>query len=499
MKCEADVHAPVGLLAAGRVPRRCRRARAAMRASASRAKTSTGASSSRRASSRIAASRSLGAGTRRGVHRGQQALAERRLLSAAGGAVPRGRRLRAPPGPARLVRARAARARDEPGRAPPCVGRRWPRPSRSRAPAWRRRSRSRRPGTGRVRDSRPGTPRSAGSRAVATSRPPDRCSRTASSKRCSMRASSPSIASRRTWSHGSSTIAEPVLDLVASFDGALEVTGRDRGPGGEEPVRGLIPRPVQPVVERVGAVGQLQRLLELAVMRHDVGEVVAAARLQIDVVDRVGQLAGRGDVVAGELEVTGRRLDPRREQQRVGPVSDRRRVAGGVERRQDPLRAPAVAEHDPGPAEPVDDVEREQRVVRGAPGQGGVDVGALGPGEGEVLGLATRRARPAVEDAAASANHAACAASARVGQPGVGHRLERERADAVEQPVADATRRRRRRSRANGSPAVRPRRSPRTPARRAPRGRTRPPASGAPPANVASAHSPRWSSGNSSS
>ena len=232
-----------------------------------------------------------------------------------------------------------------------------------------------------------------------------------------MRASSPSIASRRTWSHGSSTVSQPVLDLIARLDGALAVAGRDRGPRGEEPVRGLVPRPVQPVVERAAAIGQLQRLPELAVVRDDVGEVVAAARLQVDVVDRVGQLGGRGDVLAGELEATGRRLDPRREQQGAGPVADRGRVAGGVERRQDPLRAPAVAEDDPGPAEPVDDVEREQRVVRGAPGQRGVDVGALGPREGEVLGLAAAAHAVRSTIAAASANHAACAARARSVSP----------------------------------------------------------------------------------
>ena len=152
-------------------------------------------------------------------------------------------------------------------------------------------------------------------------------------------------------------------------------------------------------------------------VRHDVGEVVAAARLQVDVVDRVGQLGGRGDVVAGELEVARRRLDPRREQQRAGPVSGRGRVAGGVERGQDPLRASAVAEDDPGPAEPVDDAEREQRVVRGAPGQRGVDVGALGPGEGEVLGLAAAAHALRSTTAAASANQAACAARARSVSP----------------------------------------------------------------------------------
>ena len=110
----------------------------------------------------------------------------------------------------------------------------------------------------------------------------------------------------------------------------------------------------------------------------------------------------------------------------------------------------------------------------GAPGQRGVDVGALGAGEGEVLGLAARCARPASTTPAASANHAACAARRALGQPGLRHRLERERADAVEQPVADGARRRRR-SPASGSRAARPRRSPPTPARRARRGPTPPP------------------------
>ena len=44
--------------------------------------------------------------------------------------------------------------------------------------------------------------------------------------------------------------SQPMLDLVAGLDGAHVVTGGDRGPGGEEPVRGLIPRSVEPVVER---------------------------------------------------------------------------------------------------------------------------------------------------------------------------------------------------------------------------------------------------------
>ena len=187
-----------------------------------------------------------------GVERREQAVAERGLLAAAGVAVPRRRRLERRPRRARSARARAGRARGAPGRAPPGGRRRSPRPSRSRAPAWPRRSRSRRPGTARARGWRAGRPRSAGSRAGPTSPPPGRCGATASSKRCSTRASSPSIASRRTCSHGSSTRAQPVLDLVARLGGARAVAGRDRGPGGEERVRGLVPRPVQPVVERAG-------------------------------------------------------------------------------------------------------------------------------------------------------------------------------------------------------------------------------------------------------
>ena len=114
---------------------------------------------------------------------------------------------------------------------------------------------------------------------------------------------------------------------------------------------------------------------------------------------------------------TGRRFDPRREQQGARPGLGRGRVAGRVERGQDPLRASAVAEDDPGPAEPVDDAEREQRVVRGAPGQRGVDVGALGAGEGEMLGLAAAAHTLRWRIAAASANQAACAARARSVSP----------------------------------------------------------------------------------
>ena len=56
---------------------------------------------------------------------------------------------------------------------------------------------------------------------------------------------------------------QPVLDLVARRGGADAVVGRDRGAGGEQPVRGLVPRLLQPLA---AARGQLQRQRELAVV-----------------------------------------------------------------------------------------------------------------------------------------------------------------------------------------------------------------------------------------
>ena len=147
--------------------------------------------------------------------------------------------------------------------------------------------------------------------------------------------------------------SQPVLHLIDGFDAARLVTGGDRGAGGEEPVRGLVPRPVQSLVESVAAVGEFHRVSELAVMRHDVGEVVRTASLKVDVVDGVGQFGGRGDVLAGEVEVTDRRFDPGRDQQRACPVPVLAGVVGRGKRGQDPLRASAVTEDDPGPPEPT--------------------------------------------------------------------------------------------------------------------------------------------------
>jgi len=136
-------------------------------------------------------------------------------------------------------------------------------------------------------------------------------------------------------------------------------------------------------------------------------------------------------VLAGRFEATCRSLDPRGEEEGSGPVTDRGGVAGRVDCAHDSLCTSAVAEHDPGPAEPVDEVERQERVVDGAPGQGGVDVGALGAGEGEMVGL-TAAAHPLGGGSGCFGEPSGVSSDGALGHPGVGHRFQRERSDAVE-------------------------------------------------------------------
>jgi hypothetical protein len=128
-------------------------------------------------------------------------------------------------------------------------------------------------------------------------------------------------------------------------------------------------------------------------------------------------------------------LDPCREQQCRGAVVGRRRVTRGVERGQQALRAAGIAEDDPGPAEPVGDAQRAARVVDGAPGQRGVEVGPLGAGEGQVLGL-PRAAHARRRGRRPRGVPGGVRGAPAVGPPGLGQCVEREGADAVEQSVA---------------------------------------------------------------
>ena len=194
-----------------------------------------------------------------------------------------------------------------------------------------------------------------------------------------------------------------------------------------------------------------------------------------------------------------RRLDPPREQQRVRPICRLAGLGCRLEGPEDPLSATTVAEHDPRPSEPVDDLDGPHRVVLAGPGQRGVDVGAFGPGEREVFGLPAA-AYPLVDEAAASANQAAWAARARSAIPA-----------SVIASIAKArmlSRSRYRTAAASSSsstitserPASRPTTSIAAAVGTSSASMTNSTAGRrAPPENVASAQSPRWSSGNRSS
>ena len=430
------------------------------------------------ASSRIASRRSCGARDVVGsIHRGEQAVAECGLFSTSGGAMPCGRRFERGPRRVELSERPQHAAEMDPGeRRHACVAGGFGLVDREFEGG----------GAGVVVAGLALGSSEAGSlvrlclQEAETSRAfprHGRCGATASSKRCCRRASSPSIASRRTCSHGSSTCLQPVLDVIAASTLRSLVAGGDRGSGGEEPVRGLIPRPVQSGVQRAAAVGELQRVAELAVVRHDVGEVVAAARLQVDVVDRVGELGGCGDVVAGEFEVDRSTLRAiRRAAERWRARRWRGGVAGRVECGQDSLRASAVAEHDPRPSEPVDDA-RARAADRGS---------CVHAKAASMLARSARaKARcsawsllrtPCVDDRGGLGEPCRVRGRARARscrrRPSLRART-RGRCRAAGSERA-STHRRRRRSPANGWRGDRRRRSPRPPARRALRGRTRP-------------------------
>ena len=325
---------------------------------------------------------------------------------------------------------------------------------------------------------------------------------TASSKRCSSRASSPSIASPRRAATGRRPRVSQCSHLIARAHAALLVAGGDRGAGGEEPVGGLVPRPVEPCVERVGCdrsapAPRGSRRGATPRRRGSSSQRACSSTSSIDVGERGGGRAtwsrarSRSPVDASIQPASSSALA----RSRPAPASP-----DGVERGQEPLRASTVAEHDPGPAEAVGDVERELRVVgaRSTP-----------------VRRRCWRARPgrtARYSALSTAAHAVGRCCGAAGEPrGVGG--ERALASARRRPSPPARRRGCCRAAGSGRStasssstmtserlASRPTTSIAAAAGTSSASSTNSTAgSGAPPANVARAHRPRWSSGNSSS
>ena len=94
--------------------------------------------------------------------------------------------------------------------------------------------------------------------------------------------------------------AQPALHLVAGRGGPRRVAGRDRGARREQGVGGLVPGPVEPLVELARAGRQLERALPLAAVGDDVGEEIGGARPDLAVLGERGRLV---DVPPGRLQV----------------------------------------------------------------------------------------------------------------------------------------------------------------------------------------------------
>ena len=201
--------------------------------------------------------------------------------------------------------------------------------------------------------------------------------------------------------------------------------------------------------------------------------------------------------VAGPLEVAGRCLEPGGEQQGGGPIAlagrCRRRRASAVVIRCAPRLSPSTTQAQPNPFTMLS-----------------ASIGSWAADQVSAVSMLARSDRaklrwsacrllrtPLVEAAAASAYHRAWAAMAVWAQPGLGHGVERRtrgccRATGSDGCVEASSST----MRGSGWRGGRRRRSP-PGAGTASASRTNSTApSGAPPGNVASAHRPRWSSGN---
>ena len=214
--------------------------------------------------------------------------------------------------------------------------------------------------------------------------------RTASSKRCSIRASSPSIASRRT--------CEPrVVDRRAAS--ARPGRGPRRRARGRRPrsrpataksaVRGLVPRPVQPVVERVGcdrsapAPAPTRRGARRR-RRGSSSSAPAGRRRRSPRPARWRRRRARGRARGGRSTPRSTpRAAARAARSRAGAASPAASSAARI--RCAPRLSPRTIQAQPNP---LTMSSASSGSCVGAPGQGGVDVRALGAGEREVLGLA---------------------------------------------------------------------------------------------------------------
>ena len=269
----------------------------------------------------------------------------------------------------------------------------------------------------------------------------------------------------------------------------------------KRPVRGLIPRPVQPVVERATAIGELHGLIPLALVGHDVREVVASSALadRHRWSRRRARRPRRCDREQARDDRSTLRSTPRAEGRGPGLVSAAASPAASSAAKIlcAPLLSPRTTHAQPNPLTMSSASRRSCSAV-----------------QANAASMLARSVRAKERCSAwSAAAHTFGRGSSRVrepsrvrsegalGQPSVGHLFERECTDAVEQPVPNGPS-----TRSSSSTMTRERlASLPTTSIAADAGtpiasRTNSTAgSGAPPANVARAHRPRLSSGNNSS
>ena len=435
--------------------------------------------SSRRASSRIVVRSLLGVGVRvvdvawrpAGIRRARPA--RRRLRRGATRRPPR-----VPSALARPVRARAARARGARGRARRGARRRWLRPSRPRARGWRRRRRSRRLGTALARGWRAGTPRSVGTRGrrdVSAARAHVVDGVVEAVLDASELAADGFVADVEPRVVD---VLQPVLDASDGVDAARarrrrrSRLGRRRASWRPGPRAGRARRRARRCDRSAPARGGTRR--DATRRRRGSRRSVLAGRRRrscrpASVASAMWSRASSRRSVDASIHAASRRALAR---SRAGAASPAASSAARI--RCAPRLSPRTTQAQPNP------------LTMASASSGSCSM--LHVNAASMLARSVRaKARCSAWSTAAHTLGGGCGrvgeprgvgGEGTLGQSGVGHRFERERADAVEQPVADGRRRRRRRRRspASGSRAGRRRRSPRPPARRAPRGRTRPPA-----------------------
>ena len=331
-----------------------------------------------------------------------------------------------------------------------------------------------------------------------TRRRPVSSARAASSKRCSAWAMPPSIASACTIAHESPIGVRMPTASVASRVAVVVSPSMSDPNADEQQAGGGRPRQVQRPVRRQA--GRRAR-------EHHVGSALLDGQerlVPVDVGDQhvVGQVTrrSRGHRRGPPGRAPRRRRTPRATRRAAGPCTRSRAGVSAVERVADAGgTGGAVAEHDPGPAEPVRDRTpsggRARRTRPARRRRWPVPL-ARSPG----TRAAGRCARAASHQRAVSAYHWACAAPAASARPDSRSRSAGVGLDAVEQPVAHRT--------ALGAldadqgpvdqPAdrVQHRARPGTPRAASTCSVA---SSEASPAKHDSAQSPRWSSGNSSS